>query len=105
MSKHSAGPWSASDWTNAAIPEIAIHSADGQWLADVVVDQDFGDSADDCNQVANARMMVAAPELLEALKFAHERLMVLLDADEATVADQECLLEIEAAIAKATGEK
>lgn len=53
---------------------------------------------------ANGQLVAAAPDMLAALRFAHERLTTLLDADEATELDQECLLQIEAAIAKATGE-
>lgn len=49
------------------------------------------------------RLAEQAPELLEALRFAHERLMTLLDSEAATELDQECLLAIEAVIAKAEG--
>ena len=58
MSKHTPGPWTAifqEDWRSTKVV-----TADGRWIADVSM---FGDSAD-----ANARLIAAAPELLEAVQ-------------------------------------
>lgn len=67
MSKHTEGPWSSSNWTGPS-PEIAIHGANGDWIADVVVDQD-SDTASEEAQQANARLIAAAPELLAVCEY------------------------------------
>ena len=65
---HTPGPWTLSPWT--ASSDIAIHGYnDGQrqWIGDVVGDTD-SEHATDANRDANARLIAAAPDMLEALK-------------------------------------
>ena len=59
----------------------------------------------DCGRYArNAQLISAAPELLEALVFAVDRFETLVDAEEATELDVECLNNARAVIAKARGQ-
>jgi hypothetical protein len=96
MAKHTPGPWSVGEGT----PDIAIIT-DKVLVAMVTNDEDS--PCEDDEQMANARLMAAAPELLEACEAA-----LLLAGDDdlpdnggyngAAITDQ-----IRAAIAKAEG--
>lgn len=58
--KHTPGPWAATQWKCHAPTAIR---ANGITIAET---SGFGESIDLC--IANARLIAAAPELLEALK-------------------------------------
>lgn len=98
MSKHTPGPWSvteSSDWTGMSGVSLGIDDAAGQegerdyHLATVV----HGDPEE---LAANARLIAAAPELLEALEDALQYLQHHLP--------DEALEPHRAAIKKARGE-
>lgn len=58
MSKHTPGPWSFAPPADKSDPGgLAVEGKDGAFIADL-----WGD-----NQVADARLIAAAPEMLEAL--------------------------------------
>ena len=88
VANHTPGPWQAKEFTRHA--QTTVISADGIVIAETT---GFGRLADDC--IADARLIAAAPELLEALK------CVVRVADRAT--DE--FDAARAAIAKATGSR
>ena len=118
MSKHTPGPWKVEptlrpDWDDDPLGEYTVQPA-----ADRLTERYFatdGDSPDNeytaeigtaqldaihAENAANARLIAAAPELLEACRIALEELNLWAD----TGADQEYSIGfLEAAIAKAEG--
>lgn len=90
MSGHTPGPWCAVDVDHA----VAICTVDGHTVADVfaMADAECGVTTD-----ANARLVAAAPDLLEALQEAHEAL------DGVRPYTVGLMNAINSAIAKATG--
>jgi hypothetical protein len=74
MDKHTPGPWSLSDETQRdGLRSKLIHGMPEGMLAIVRVEHQgryYGD--------ANARLIVAAPDLLEALKQLHERYVMAI---------------------------
>ena len=62
MSKHTPGPWHIND--HAHDEEVVYIEADRYGVASIFTDTDKVDST----ELANARLIAAAPELLEALK-------------------------------------
>jgi len=109
MSKHTPGPWQ----TETVDSVVRIHGGVFAGAARAVVevadvwvpDGENGDAA----QVANARLIAAAPDLLEALKEAREVVEGDIETgpmeDEASLHARALLVKIDAAIAKATGGK
>ena len=88
MSKHTPGPWEARE-----------HSDGSHWF----VDWDGGWTAGDELSEANARLIAAAPDLLNALE---ESLVVISFSDfheDQVPAANEVMRRIRAAIAKARG--
>lgn len=100
---HTPGPWTYTTWERG--DELAIVATNPhQWIADVVIDHDNGDKSA-AEQAANARLIAAAPELLEALKAITDCWGLGYDLDDKfceQVAD--FMAEGRAAIAKATHE-
>ena len=92
MSKHTPGPWHLAEVENGSIKHMVPVGPDGYSLCTVVHDGDtpFGAIYMD----ADARLIAAAPELLEALQM----LLEFPNTGPATSAAR-------AAIAKATGER
>ena len=86
MSKHTPGPW---QWTQHFDPTISIYK-DGFGQIARLYDSSAGTGK------ANARLIAAAPDLLDALEFVMNR---LVDKHEDDIAAQKA----RAAIAKATG--
>lgn len=91
--KHTPGPWSQGTvgegrecvWLNGRTQEARGYDREQEWI--------------DCNTEANARLIAAAPELLEAL-------IELADCGaEAWGEDRPCVRIARDAIAKATGGK
>lgn len=88
--KHTQGPWSARKAAHGPIDIVAEDGRDIVTLYGGGVDEDKAD---------NARLIAAAPEILEALKTANEKLRSLLfDGDEHPL-----VAASNAAIAKAEG--
>lgn len=93
---HTPGPWQANWWQGTSQPEIAIHGGgNNQWIADVIVDQDYGEESA-AQQQSNAGLIAAAPTMLEALEKL-ERMADAMDMDDMVNVAR-------AAIAKATGD-
>ena len=89
--KHTPGPWRLVWWGNEAYPYplSILAENDGAWIA-----RDGHVSSD-----ANARLIAAAPDMLEALRG------MLRLAEAANVSERIICHEARAAIARATGEK
>lgn len=111
-SKHTPGPWIATaDESSPELGEFTIRDSDGGCIADVrnpYADYDMQveyASQPDCRIEHDARLIAAAPELLEALKFAGPQLEVLhkhySGSDAATI--YKIIGMCRAAIAKAEG--
>lgn len=119
--KHTPGPWefgpnhSSTGLAGQLVVRPAGEFPNGEWVADV------GSMYDD-HREANARLIAAAPELLEALLVAHKRITEdrasyvwgaelpdgSMDTKDAAIlheAYDSKLAQIEAAIAKATGQE
>ena len=88
MSAHTLGPWQF----KANISSVAVYDEKGASIARLPV----ADASSKPRAIADARLIAAAPDLLEALEIAREALCDLPLMDPRTVA-------IRAAIAKATG--
>jgi hypothetical protein len=99
MSKHTPGPWSADIvWP---VPETIVHAyCNGKpySLAEVHSMPEPGE------REANAKLIAAAPELLESCKALLEELRLIREKDGPFVYDTTCRIEARAVIAKATGE-
>ena len=91
MSKHTPGPWSINDWPQATT-DIAIGAVGTPMIAKVSL-RDVSIN----EQKANARLIAAAPELLEALN----TWLAQYSAEEY----EDCpeVVQTRAAIAKSTG--
>lgn len=104
---HTPGPWVAL-YQPVRDAEIATVSWVGEWCVGVMTpgfpggnyrDTEWGDTA------ADARLIAAAPDLLEALELARNGLLWFVDMQpqNRSGADDEGMAQIDAAIAKATG--
>lgn len=102
--KHLPGPWEQTR-TKYLVKLSASSPSDGTWhfFAKVCV-RIKGEGKDDETGLANARLIAAAPELLEALK----KLTMMARTSGGTAGPDaglmEACAEAESAIAKATGE-
>lgn len=90
--KHTPGPW-VFEGENSAMPVLCLYCADNK--------SPFHGSRNEEELKANARLIAAAPELLEALCEA----TAWLHAHKHTLCAQSICDQVDAAIAKATGEK
>lgn len=88
MSKHTPGPWSY--YTEPQPNGCPIVGAMGLMVAQLAHSINYNDQS--ATAIANARLIAAAPELLESLKTAH-----------AHIADDALRASIGNLIAKATG--
>ncbi len=97
--KHTTGPWVIHP-DDDLHPEYSGHvmTRDGYAVADCILEWS---SIEECEQIANARLIAAAPDLLEALRDCLRRID---DADE-TYGPDHAVTKARAAIAKATGER
>jgi hypothetical protein len=113
MARHTPGPWSVAPYPEGAelLEVVADYSElpGGRKSAHWIAELDAGGIDDDREtNAANARLIAAAPELLEALKDASRTLKTCLSAcnEKRTMGIQAhpCLVcRINAAIAKAEG--
>lgn len=106
--KHTPGPWTILATHDPAMPPVGQHLSPrlrlvcdtGTATQIVAVVATRPDGSNIAQEQANARLIAAAPELLEALQLAQSILGTLLQSDSGTYsAGQE---KINAAIAKAT---
>lgn len=119
MSKHTPGPWVAmkdgkyvteNPWSvdhedghdNTTAP---IGGPDGQVVALVVMDDEHSENRwDDTELDANARLIAAAPDLLEALIALNREMDVICGSAYCQVApDKDICDQVKSAITKATG--
>ena len=91
-SKHTPGPWRVGVTSDAGEVDVI---AEGGWFVAVACD-----SAGDGDTEANANLIAAAPDMLEAL----EKLVSRIDETRGPTADT-ALAAARAAIKKARGEK
>lgn len=93
--KHTPGPWHnfGRQRNVAGLPHSAVGA---KTLLARVYSEAYGD---DAQETANARLIAAAPDLLEALRW------IVLRTEEGGYPDGRCLEEARAAIARATGEQ
>ena len=97
MGKHTAGPWGVGTMTETGLPGIMVE--DGPVVAKITKWTSVATSDPDVIQ-ANASLIAAAPELLEAL----EAIMSSVDAKKVRLDVYELELA-ERAIAKANGDE
>ena len=91
MTKHTQGPW----WFDQDTGEITCEAREGK--VEIATVEIGWAPAFEAEQQANARLIAAAPELLEALKEA------MGGYTEFSVGDRELLRKCRATIAKAEG--
>jgi len=98
QAKHTPGPW-LTDRNNVHTGQIATihHCLNNNWV-EVWTDKWAETGLGEAEQEANARLIAAAPELLDALVEAAS------GYSEFSEGDREILRKCRAAIAKATGE-
>jgi hypothetical protein len=112
--RHTPGPWKAYD-IGSFTPHIGTVSADPKagWRYDTICSlyeykrEPYASCSDDVpceNHIANARLIVAAPDLLEALEALHACHRAFSSNDNWTSLDDDAREAAEAAIAKAKGE-
>ena len=94
MSKHTPGPWFCPTPLHGTFYVEA--RIDGGMLQEVA---SCGPTAEPSQQAANARLLAAAPELLESLESALKLIELVMPIDG------DVTRKARAAIAKATGEK
>lgn len=108
MSKHTTGPWNIGCANVKEEAEIGIHGpgADGFVICDLQAD-----GYDEDTQKANAKLIAAAPDLLDALTQCRAELLSMIDThnkqdadDGSWLYDYQTVVEADAAIAKARGE-
>jgi hypothetical protein len=108
--KHTQGPWKQVDetiipWGNETAKVATIEGADDQVVALSIL---YGPFIDDINNEAeaeaNAALIAAAPEMLEALESALETMIFYCEQREEDDATDICCNQIRAAIRKARGE-
>lgn len=99
MSKHTPGPWAMPDSGQGRISKVGVN---GGWDG-MIATADCGDYARSRSEgLANARLIAAAPELLEALKDAIQELEFLKSIGvQSSTIDAE-IRKSRVAIAKAT---
>jgi len=98
--KHTPGPWEFDDKNSSGFPLLCLYAADNR--------NPFHGSRSDAEMNANARLIAAAPDLLDALRNTASMLRSACLAITDTEARQmalETVAEANTAIAKATGVK
>lgn len=110
--KHTPGPWSFVDhsWCDKSI-YASLHETSERRIASLHLAEDASED-EEAVEVANARLIAAAPDLLEALREAEAalevaigRMMQLGDVKprDFKTSEQLALVAVQRAIAKATG--
>jgi hypothetical protein len=96
MSKHTPAPWNVAYANNKASADVGVHGPDSDAVGSLIICDICNDGYDTATQQANAKLIAAAPELLNAVRF-------LLSNPDNRISDAD-LAAANAAIAKATGE-
>lgn len=97
MSEHTKGPWAYSrSATPEYAPQYSVYSETGFGGDLAIVKGEFAGY--------DAKLIAAAPDLLAALKRAQDLLIELRANDLTDPEDEQTMSDIEAAIAKATGQ-
>lgn len=98
--KYTPGPWQTSEQFNGTHQQtIAIHGPDFQEVCEVNTTMSIGE----VQMIANAHLIAAAPELLEALKFCKAALAFYMGQEKEGPKSAETALHKAAmAVAKAT---
>lgn len=79
--KHTKGPWSVD--TDTGLDVIATHKdAELYYIVDVVADYDKTNIEGVKQRKANARLIAAAPEMLEALEYTIQAFVALGQTDK-----------------------
>ena len=94
MSAHTPGPWEA--------VKTVVYTPEGKILASFV--RGFLDRKNHAEDVANANLVSAAPDLLEALEAYHFHFGILEENEFINAEARRCASLARAAIAKAKGE-
>jgi hypothetical protein len=94
MSKHTPGPWTATS------RRVTAPETEDRLGLDVHI---YGGNGQD--NAANARLIAAAPDLLEALKMGYADTMDYIQLNKLGAENNHWLVLARAAIAKATGEQ
>ena len=104
MSGHTNGPW---HFVEHSWSDTGIYSLDGEPIALISISAYATEDNQDAYEKtakANARLIAASPELLDALVHLHINFKLMLS--KKPVRDvEETLAEVEKAIAKATGQQ
>lgn len=96
--KHTPGPWEFDDKHSSGFPLLCLYAADNR--------NPFHGSRSDDEQNANARLIAAAPELLECLIWAmREGRIDYAKRTKSNAAYCDAVDRANAVIAKATGEQ
>lgn len=98
MGKHTPGPWIISNTDRVTIKDNSGHTSDASDIAYINDEKENWGDYYDGDWTANARLIAAAPELLEALKAMYMTFVI----ERETLGPAETLAL--AAIAKAEGE-
>jgi hypothetical protein len=106
--KHSPGPWTIEEYGDDDAPTLVIHKDSDMRVCFMATP---GEQAEPTEIEANARLIAAAPDMLEALRWVETRMLGRLP-DHNTMTKQEIAEyddafdnKIRAAIAKATAER
>jgi hypothetical protein len=103
MSKHTPGPWQVNHWDHLQVCD----SSDERGCAPIAHIVKTGEPKPRAEDIANARLIAAAPDLLEALKGAAFLLEAVSPSAERVGCDayKYEAAKLRALIAKATGEQ
>lgn len=100
MSKHTPGPWRA--FLNKGV--IGVAPANGQYRAgDIAICSDHDSRRTNEEAMANARLISAAPDMLEALEALHDEIDEYQRINNLGGHDNHVMKQARAAIAKAKG--
>ena len=97
MKAHTTAPWTVKNMPHSICDTAGIQSPYGTWIAKV---HPLNGEVDQAEWMANAHLIAAAPELLEALK----KCLVYVGTAAYSTEANRIFLQAEAAISKAKGE-
>lgn len=98
--KHTPGPWTVATYTGNC---GAYHITEAEKMISGMHDAEGWTESQSMMDEANARLIAAAPELLEALEYCERAMTLAVACSGATPEEGSALQKARAAIAKATG--